>query len=467
MELLLLFIFLMLLAIIVLLSVQLHLTRKQMQLWREQWNIPVNNKSATEEGKPDNKETGGEIDTKGKGVKKEEDKSHKEKVLDSILYRKKEIGENDLPRVEKELMGYFAKYPTKDYFNDLNAKEYYRFIDLRDNPKGRVVVIGDIHCDYLSLAAALLKLSVSDYDYFGKAYFVFLGDYLDRGTALFEPLLLLMDLKRILGERMIMLRGNHELIAYDSQKQSIRSRVIPSQSSECLNDFCGNNKTFLEKFSYFYRTLPTYVYLKTKDKVVLLTHASIPRSNNHAHITIHQNNGSIVFDDTVTVTDQLNIRNMILHDMVWGDPKEVEEKIQCDGRFEFGSKQFDQFVLQNHIDLMIRSHEEVPIGYKAFFGKRLYTLFSTGGEKNPQTGYPNVEPAFAVVQNQNCYFENSYIYQKNIDGKRFFANLFSNIAYTEAQIENCKLNEEFLCDEVTWGKVKSIMKEVRSGFSDN
>ena len=143
----------------------------------------------------------------------------KDMVLQAIQERSHEIQAEDLPQVEKEMLDYFKEFKNKDYFNDIKSKDYYRLLDLRKKPEARVVVIGDIHCDFKSLAAILIKLSISEYDFFEKGFFVFLGDYLDRGGALFEPLLLLMDLQRILGERMIMLKGNHELIKYDEEKK--------------------------------------------------------------------------------------------------------------------------------------------------------------------------------------------------------------------------------------------------------
>ena len=141
--------------------------------------------------------------------------SKKEMVLNAVINRGIEIQPEDLPRVEEEMLSYFEECKNEDYFIDINSVQYYQLLDLREQADVRVVIIGDVHCDYKSLAAILLKLSVSEYDYFEKAYFVFLGDYLDRGCALFEPLLLLMDLKKILGDRLFMLRGNHEMIDYD------------------------------------------------------------------------------------------------------------------------------------------------------------------------------------------------------------------------------------------------------------
>ena len=236
------------------------------------------------------KQTGAEKTTAG-------EISKKEMALKAVINRGIEIQPEDLPRVEEEMLSYFDECKNEDYFKDINSASYYKLLDLREQSDTRVVIIGDVHCDYKSLAAIMLKLSVSAYDYFEKAYFVFLGDYLDRGCALFEPLLLLMDLKRVLGDRLIMLRGNHEMIDYDEEKQELVGKVLPLDSVPCLNEYCNDNMVFMKSFAYFYRTLPTYVYLKVADQNILLTHGAIPR---HVFLDVFrfdEETGAIVFAD--------------------------------------------------------------------------------------------------------------------------------------------------------------------------
>ena len=396
-------------------------------------------------------------------VSKEPQMSKKEKVLNAIKDRSKAIYEDDLPRVQNELLSYFTLYAaTSDYFIDIDSKDYYRFIDLRTQATSRVVVIGDVHCDFISLSALLLKLSVSKYDYFDDAYFVFLGDYLDRGSSLFELLLLLMDLKRILGDRMIMLRGNHEQIKYCEDEtvggvryvQQVASFVRPQNTCPVLNEYCGDNKEFLKSFGYFFQTLPTYVYLKTSDKNILLTHASIPKDIFIDAIRFEETDGAMVFSTDIPVVERLTKRNKILNDMIWGDPRPCEEKIQSGNRFEYGRKQFEQWVFRNHIDLMFRSHEEADYGYTPFFNDRLFTIFSSGGNENPQTYYSRVEPAFAVIQNGRFFIENSFIYKKT----KGCINLFTKQVYTEKQIINYKLEDEFACDEMACQRVRDVFK---------
>ena len=325
-------------------------------------------------------------------------------------------------------------------------------------------MIGDIHSDYNSLAATLLKLSASDYNYFEKAIFVFLGDYLDRGSVLFEPLLLLKRLKEILGDRLILLKGNHESVSYDKDKQQVTTKVTPNQSCVCLNEYCAKDQEFLRLFASFYSTLPIYVYLKVMEKNVLLTHAAIPRDKFLRSIHFDDTNGCVIFESDVPATERLKMRNTILKDMIWGDPSEYDEKIQAEGRFEFGSKQFERFAKSNRINLLFRSHEEAAKGYKFFYENRLYTIFSTGNHENSQTGYPSVEPAFAVIQGNQVFIENSYVYKIIKEGTINVVNLFNKQKYSDKQHDNLKLNDEFMCNEEKGKQIRETFKEVQTAF---
>lgn len=406
------------------------------------------------------------LETKETPNADEPQKTNKEKVLDAIL-EIKEVGEKDLPKVCKELSNYFTKYTNEDYTKDLSSKNYFRYIDLRCQPDTRVVTIGDIHSDYNSLAAVLLKLTASEYDYFGKAIFVFLGDYLDRGSVLFEPLMLIMSLQEILGERLILLKGNHESVRFDQNKQQVVTNVTPNQSCQCLNEYCGKEKEFLQKFAMFYSKLPIYVYLKTKEKNILLTHGAIPRDASQEPIHFDDNCGAIVFDNNVPITNRLQTRNAIFKDMIWGDPKDCDRKIQVEGRFEFGRLQFDHFAQRNHIDMLFRSHEEATLGYHSFFDNRVFTIFSTGGAENNQTGYPSVEPAFAIIQNERFLIENSYIYRLHIDGSPIVLNLFSKQKYTDKQQEGLKLGDEFECSKEQSDIIRSVFKHIKASFNSD
>lgn len=416
--------------------------------------------------------------------------SKKEQAMQALMLRGKEINAEDLPRVEEEMMAAFEAFGNGDYFTDLASNDYFRLLDVRGQKDARIVVVGDLHSDFISLAAILLKLSVSDYDYFEKGIFVFLGDYLDRGIAYFEPLLLLFDLKRILGERMIMLRGNHELIAYNEETQQLEGRVSPLDTVPVLNEYCINNKDFLKAFARYYSTLPTYVWLKAGDRNVLLTHGAVPRDIYLSNFSYDRETGAIVFekayqydmkqtveasvtDDSLTTHTQLcnarllRVRNEILNDMIWGDPSQAERKYQVSGRYEVGSLQFEDYAQKNGLSLVMRSHEPVDIGVAALFDNRFVTVFSTGGAHNSQSGYTGLQPAFAVIGSDGSFVaENSNLYRVAVgEVAEVTADVFDERLLKLNAAGRYRLNDEFCCSVETVLRIMTIIAAIKSNFT--
>lgn len=322
------------------------------------------------------------------------EESKREQIL-KMLQSKKELELEDLPQHEEKMI---------KFFQSADPSSYYRLLDLTSEENEiRVVVIGDTHCDYNSVSRILEKLALSRYDYFGKAYFVFLGDYLDRGAILFEYIQLLVSMKEILKDRMIMLKGNHEMIEYDEELGEITSSVIPANTCPTLNKYCGSDKEYLRLFANYFKNLPLYLYLRTKKGNYLLVHGGIPRNCYLEGCSISSETGELLCEDCD--------RPYIMDNLLWSDPIELTQVMQTsDARFKFGSQDFELFITSNSIDTLIRSHEPVTNGVKPMFDNRLYTVFSTGGSDNPDTGYPDVDnPCFGIIdEDGEVEFESIY-----------------------------------------------------------
>ncbi|MCX8170229.1 MAG: metallophosphoesterase, partial [Candidatus Methanomethyliaceae archaeon] len=89
----------------------------------------------------------------------------------------------------------------KELITDIEKllKKEQKFIEIENLP---VVIIGDIHGDYLSLESILNNLK--------DEIIVFLGDYADRGPSPIEVYERIFKLKLFHPERIFILRGNHE-----------------------------------------------------------------------------------------------------------------------------------------------------------------------------------------------------------------------------------------------------------------
>ena len=291
----------------------------------------------------------------------------------------------DLPEFRRQM---------KDFFGTQGHGPYFLTLDLSGETEDvRTVIIGDTHCDPTSLSAILQKLLLSEYDYFGRGRIVFLGDYLDRGDIFFEHFRLLVGLKKLMGDRCILLKGNHELIEFDKHTKLLDSMVYPSNTCPLLNEYCGEDKEFLSQFADYVTNLPYYILLKTKRGVDLLVHGGIPRDRYLDLCSISPDTGEMILSGQPSVLDA------VLDNMIWSDPKAAPFKVQGpSARFSFGRDQFAHFMEKNHLNRLFRSHEPVENGVESFYDDRLFTIFSTGGAENGYTGYPDVlNPVFGIL----------------------------------------------------------------------
>jgi serine/threonine protein phosphatase 1 len=130
----------------------------------------------------------------------------------------------------------------------------------------RYAIIGDLHGRYDLLISIMMKLESGYGLVLGKDIIVFLGDYFDRGTQNKEILLYLSQLKKKYGDKIVLLRGNHDQLAYEyltSKDPENRVEVIQlwmhNGGYETLNSFTKEEVTtlllpFLNLLELYYET---------------------------------------------------------------------------------------------------------------------------------------------------------------------------------------------------------------------
>lgn len=110
------------------------------------------------------------------------------------------------------------------------------------NHKERVIAIGDIHGNY-----DLLKKMVEEEIKFNpeKDMLIFLGDYIDRGFNSMKVVLYLTELKEKYNDSIVLLMGNHELLALDYFK---KMNSTMSWMIEQTNWFSNGGKATVQAF---------------------------------------------------------------------------------------------------------------------------------------------------------------------------------------------------------------------------
>ena len=122
----------------------------------------------------------------------------------------------------------------------------------------RVVVITDIHGCYEECRRLLEKL---DFDSAGDRL-INLGDTIDRGPKIYEVFKFLRDLKEEMGDRCVLVRGNHEQMMLDATKDSPNKRNYKElwymNSGEKTVYAFLNHKHRIAEFRDWYEQMPYY-----------------------------------------------------------------------------------------------------------------------------------------------------------------------------------------------------------------
>jgi diadenosine tetraphosphatase ApaH/serine/threonine PP2A family protein phosphatase len=245
------------------------------------------------------------------------------------------------------------KYSEKEILNLI--KDMGKILDAEHNliyiPCSRVIIVGDLHGDLETLHKIIQLFFRDDYD-----TLLFLGDYVDRGAKQVEVVNVLFYYKRLMPDKILLLRGNHE--------------------DPIINRQYGFYDQVRLKFSNYKRLYRAYNRIFSKLPLAAITwnrifclHGGIPQDledinniNNLPH-------------------DEEHIENPITKQLLWNDPhkrvKEFKWSSRGPGIKRFGENAFYQFIKANKIKKIIRSHEKQKNGYKTFFDEKLISIFSS------------------------------------------------------------------------------------------
>ena len=168
---------------------------------------------------------------------------------------------------------------------------------------------------------------------------VFLGDYIDRGPAPLDVLerLFLMKIKE--PDKIILLRGNHEL------KETNRF--------EGLFRDLEYNEDLYARINQVFDNMPVAAVISNHTFCV---HGGIP--------------GPVKLSE-ITKKDA--------YPYVWNDPSKengINRSVRGLGMRTFGEDVLVKFLQLNGLEQMIRGHSVLEDGYRWWFGGRLLSLFS-------------------------------------------------------------------------------------------
>ncbi|KAH9598391.1 Calcineurin-like phosphoesterase domain [Trypanosoma melophagium] len=253
----------------------------------------------------------------------------------------------------------------------------------RVNQGSKVVVVGDLHGQLADLLH-IIKDSGMPND---GTYYIFNGDFVDRGANGVEVLLIIFSLMLACPKYVTLNRGNHECdymndeYGFDVEVSTKYDRNLFRLIQRC---FCA---------------LPLATIIGKK---VFVVHGGLPRRKGVSieDISRIQRFRQIPMPDYAQPEE-----DEIFQDLLWSDPVEELQgwrESQRGAGVEFGPDVTHEFLKNNGLELVVRSHEDCLRGYEEHHGGKLMTVFSASNYDGPDTNRgsyavfvgDNPEPSF-------------------------------------------------------------------------
>ncbi|OHS94107.1 Serine/threonine-protein phosphatase PP1 [Tritrichomonas foetus] len=202
------------------------------------------------------------------------------------------------------------------------------------------IVVGDLHAQYNSFRKVL--------DIGGNpenSKYVFLGDYIDRGSNSTEVMITLLCYKLMYPKNVYLIRGNHET------KETCMEYGF---YNECTTRY---SQTIFDEFIKCFDNLPMAAIIGNS---IFCVHGGISQDLYNVN-------------DLMKVERPLKIpeRGFLL-DLLWSDPSVIFgdfHRSQRGGSFTYGAEATDCFLEYNNLKMICRSHQMVMEGYEYAYGK--------------------------------------------------------------------------------------------------
>ena len=210
-----------------------------------------------------------------------------------------------------------------------------------------IKICGDIHGQF----SDLLRLFECG-GFPPDSNYLFLGDYVDRGTQSIESICLLLAYKIKFPLNFFLLRGNHE--------SAIINRIYGFYD-ECKKRY---SIKLWKVFGDCFNCLPAAALID--DKILCMHGGLSPELSS--------------FDQIRKLARPAEVPEMgLLCDLLWADPdKQVAgwEENERGVSYVFGEEVVSMFLKKHDIDLICRAHQVVEDGYEFFAKRQLVTVFS-------------------------------------------------------------------------------------------
>ena len=240
-----------------------------------------------------------------------------------------------------------------------------------------IKIFGDLHGQYADLmrffdlygAPSDNKREGGDLEGFD---YLFIGDFIDRGSHSLETICLLMALKCRFPSQIHMIRGNHE------DKWINNAFGFADECQTRLGEDPNEPRSIFNRVNAMFEYLPLAAVIEER---VICLHGGIGSTlRTIDQIEALQRPLEVVHE----VTNDLQ---QLVVDILWSDPTDSDQDLGIQANtirdpngtgniVKFGPDRVKAFLKANKLSLMIRAHECVMDGFERFAGGDLITVFS-------------------------------------------------------------------------------------------
>ena len=224
-----------------------------------------------------------------------------------------------------------------------------------------VKIFGDLHGQFGDLMRLFdefgTPVTAGDITYID---YLFLGDYVDRGSHSLETICLLLALKVEYKLNIHMIRGNHEASDINA---------LFGFRLECVERLGESPGVWAwQRLNSLFNWMPLAASIESK---ILCMHGGIGRSIDRV-------------EQIAALTRPITMEHggQVLMDLLWSDPttndgiEGVQPSPRGPGLVTFGPDRVKSFCNDNNLQVIVRAHECVMDGFERFAGGQLITLFS-------------------------------------------------------------------------------------------
>lgn len=249
-----------------------------------------------------------------------------------------------------------------------------------------VYVFGDTHGNLEDLhffADNVWKLGVP----LTAGRFLFLGDYVDRGSNSLEVVAYLLALKVQCNTKVFMLRGNHETRDVNGWEDHYAERSFLWQ---CKDRFgVERGEQVWEHINQVFDRMPLAAVI---DNDIFCVHGGVPRRPLGVAKTVSRLEliNRVPFCAGINPPNEFETAEtqQVAAECIWSDPamEDQEDTLDADGfgaslrgggTVCFGNKAIDDFLAEHNFSFICRAHEAHAYGVSLSKMARVFTVFST------------------------------------------------------------------------------------------